>query len=182
MDRPSPLKIDIGCGKNKKEGFWGVDKIKFDPVDEVLDIKDRWPFEDSSVDEAHCSHTLEHLLPLERIHFANELWRVLKPDAQCVIITPHWASQRAYGDMAHQWPPVSEFWYYYLNKVWRGANAPHLDIEFNKDGYTCNFDTVTSVYTIHPVLIPRNIEYQTNALTWYKEAATDLINTIVKKV
>lgn len=35
-----PLKLDIGCGKNKKEGFYGVDIIDFDGVDIVADLRE----------------------------------------------------------------------------------------------------------------------------------------------
>ena len=62
---------------NKKEGFVGCDVLAFEGVDYVCDLsKDKFPFEDSSVDEFHCSHFLEHLTGPERIHFFNELWRV----------------------------------------------------------------------------------------------------------
>lgn len=40
-----PLKLDIGCGKNKKEGFYGVDIIDFEGVDLVADLRQKtWSF------------------------------------------------------------------------------------------------------------------------------------------
>lgn len=168
------MKLDLGCGKNKREGFIGVDTIKFDGVDVVLDVgTDRWPWEDGSVEEVHCSHMVEHLTALQRIHFANELYRVLKVGGKALVITPHWASTRAFGDLTHQWPPVSEFWYFYLNKGWRDVNAPH-----NVD-YTCDFD-FTHGHGLHPSLTVRNQEMQQYAISWYKDAATDLYATLVK--
>ena len=73
------LKLDLGCGKNKREGFLGVDCRKFDGVDQVVDLLklkrdveewrilgkpksdghdlfERWPWKDNSVAEVHCSH------------------------------------------------------------------------------------------------------------------------------
>src|SRR5688572_13911022 len=101
------IKLDLGCGPNKKEGFLGVDSIKFKGVDVVFDLATgRWPWKDNSVSEAHASHFVEHLDAKERTHFVNELYRVLKPGATAQIIVPHWASQRAYGDPTHKWPPV----------------------------------------------------------------------------
>ena len=127
------MKLDLGCGRTPKKGFLGVDKIKFPEVEFVCDIsKERWPWEDETVDEAHCSHMVEHLKPDERIHFVNELYRVLKPKGKAVIITPHWASERAYGDLTHEWPPVSPFWYNYLNKKFR-EHTQH------EGRYTCDF-------------------------------------------
>lgn len=171
------MKLDLGCGKNKREGFLGVDAIKFDGVDFVTDLRDKWPWDDNSVDEVHCSHFLEHFERLERIHFANELYRVLKKDAKAQIIVPHWASNRAYGDMTHCWPPVSEMWFFYLDKGWRATNAPHDDIEHNPKGYNCDF-AATWGYSMHQALTVRNAEYQQHALSFWKEAAQDIIATL----
>lgn len=176
------LKIDIGCGKNKKEGFKGMDQYVMDGVDIVHDIRiTPWPFEDSSVDEVHCSHFLEHLDNLERVAFLNELYRVMKVGAKALIITPHWASNRAYGDFTHKGNPVSEMMYYYISKEWRKTQAPHTDIEFNKDGYTCDFEAGWG-YSFGPELALRDTNYQQFALANYKEAAQDLIATITKKI
>lgn len=182
---PENLMVDIGCGKQKREGFIGIDVIDFDGVDIVMNAgKDKWPFKDGSVSEVHASHFLEHLEATERIHFVNELYRVLKMpeydgNGKCIsgfatVITPHWASQRAYGDLTHKWPAVSEFWYYYLDKDWRAVNAPHNDF------YTCNFG-VNWFYGIHPEIQNRNVEYQQTAMTFYKEACTDMVATFSKK-
>lgn len=167
------MKIDIGCGPNKEAGFVGMDAIAFDGVDIVCNVgKDKWPLSDDSVEEARASHVLEHLTAEERIHFANELWRVLKKGGKCLIITPHWASARAYGDLTHQWPPVSEFWYPYLNAEWRRVNAPH------NTAYQCNFETPSGGYVLREDLQIRNHDYQQYALINFKEAAQDLAQTI----
>ena len=172
---PAVIKLDLGCGPNKREGFVGADAIKFPGVDVVVDLATKkWPWKDESVEEAHASHFVEHLTGAQRIHFANELHRVLKKGAKATIITPHWASTRAYGDVTHQWPPVSEFWYYYLLAEWRKVNAPH------NAGYTCDFDA-TWGYSMNPTLAARNAEYQQHALGNYKEAAMDLIATVTKR-
>lgn len=175
------LKLDFGCGPNKREGFKGVDILQFDGVDYVFDAgRDVFPFSDNSVDEAHASHFLEHLNSAQRCHFFNELYRVLRPKGQCTIITPHWASSRAYGDPTHQWPPVCEFGYFYLSRKWRSENAPHSDYEFNPSGYSCDFDA-TWGYGLHPSLGVRNEEWQQFAVNFYKEAAQDLIATVTKR-
>ena len=168
------LKLDLGCGKNKRTGFTGVDSRSFDGVEIVHDLTLAWPWEDASVEEVHCSHFLEHLTAVQRIHFVNELYRVLITGGKAQIVTPHWAASRAYGDLTHQWPPVSEFWYYYLLKSWRDVNAPH------NDTYICDFDA-TWGYTLRQDLIVRNAEYQMYALANHKEAASDLIATLVKR-
>ena len=168
------VKIDVGCGKNKREGFIGVDQYAMEGVDRVFKVgKEAWPFEDSSVDEAHSSHFIEHLTAGERVHFYNELYRVLKLGCSATINVPHWNSNRAYGDPTHQWPPVSEMSFYYLSKEWRKSQAPHTDSEWNPEGYNCDF-LATWGNGMHPSLTTRNVEYQQYAMQWYKEAIQDL--------
>jgi hypothetical protein len=174
------LKLDLGCGPNKKEGFLGVDILPFDgKVDQIVDLRKPWPWKDGSVLEVHCSHFIEHLTAPERIHFVNELYRVLVSGGKCQIIAPHWASCRGYGDLTHQWPPVSEFWFYYLSKEWRAQNAPHSDAGCFPI-YTCDFEA-TWGFSLHPQVQPRNQEFQMFAITYYKEAAQDIIATLTKK-
>lgn len=185
------IKLDLGCGKNKIGPDWtGVDCMSFEGVDVVLNLTEKlksvknkdltithtykaWPWEDNSVDEMHCSHFVEHLTAGERIHFVNEAFRILKPGSSCRVIVPHWASCRAYGDLTHQWPPVSEFWFYYLSEEWRAGNAPH-----NTD-YKCNF-ACTWGYSMENSLLTKNQEHQQYALQFFKEAAQDIIATLTK--
>lgn len=174
-----PLKLDLGCGPNPKEGFEGVDQYAFDgKVKHVFDIrKTPWPWKTSSVDEVHCSHFVEHLTAKERVGFMNELARVLKPGGKATIVTPHWASGRAFGDPTHQWPPVSEMFYFYVSKEWRDKNAPHTDISINKDGFSCDFKASWG-YGLNPAITTRNQEFQQFALSFYKEAALDTHATL----
>src|SRR5574342_1420730 len=171
---PELLKLDLGCGTRKKEGFSGVDAQHFEGVDLVVDLrKTPWPWADNSVAEVHCSHFLEHLTGAERIGFFNELYRVLVPGGKCQIIVPHWASGRAYGDPTHQWPPVVEFSFFYLSKDWRKTNAPHV-------GFTCDFDVSWGHGLAHPWQL-KTQEQQQFGLTHYREVATDIIATATKK-
>lgn len=171
-DEVKLVRIDIGCGKNKREGFIGLDAIAFDGVDIVCDLRGRLPYDDDSVDEVHCSHFIEHLTWPERVTFLNELYRVMRKDAKCQLIWPHWASQRYYGDPTHK-EPMSEFAMFYLDKAWREVNAPHC-------GYTCDF-AATWGYSMRPEWQVRNQEAQMFALAWYKEVAQDVIATLTKR-
>jgi hypothetical protein len=99
--------------------------------------------------------------------------------AKATIITPHWASNRAYGDPTHQWPPVAEMAFFYLSQEWRNTQAPHTDIKWNPDGFTCNFNASWG-YSFGNDLANRNQEYVQFALQNYKEAAQDLHATIIK--
>jgi hypothetical protein len=166
-------KLDLGCGKNKKEGFLGVDAISFDGVDFVADLRKKWVWGEDTVEEVHCSHFLEHLTGSERVHFYNELYRVMKKDAKATIVVPHWSSGRAYGDPTHQWPPVVEFSFYYLDRAWRDVNAPHC-------GLNCDFNAVWG-YSIHPSWQTRSQDTQMFGLSHYREVAQDIICTLTKR-
>jgi SAM-dependent methyltransferase len=205
VERPV-LKLDLGCGKNKAAGFLGIDRRNFEGVDGATDLTskrwvfarkdfeglvqcksigpDAWELPDSSVTEVHCSHFLEHLnhnsADPARVRFMNELYRVLIPGGKATIITPHWASNRAFGDFTHADKPVSEMFYYYVSKTWRDQNAPDNDAQWNPDGYSCDFDA-TWGYALHPLLTSRNQEYQSHALQFWKEAAQDLHATLIAK-
>jgi hypothetical protein len=198
MKQAKEVKLDLGAGVNKREGFLGVDILKLKGVDMVVDLTKKWPWKDNSVDEIHMSHTMEHFTQEERVHVCNEMYRVLKKveydsagkttKGFATIITPAIFADRAYGDPTHKWPAVGDWFYLYLNRTWRmgnekgeGANAPHADIKHNKKGYSCDFERTVASYNIHPSLQGRNQEYQTNALTFWKEAAQDIIAVIIKK-
>lgn len=167
-----PLRLDLGCGKNKKADFTGVDSIKFDGVDLVHDLRKPWPWSDGSVDEVHSSHFLEHLSAPERVHFFNELWRVMRSGAKATIIVPSWTSERAYGDPTHCWPPVVGFSFLYLNRAWREVNAPHT-------GYTCDFDFQGGNFLAQPWQ-SRTQETQLFAQNHYLNVAQDMFVTITR--
>lgn len=74
------MKLDLGCGMRKAEGWVGVDIRKFEGVDHVLNIgKDKLPFDDDTFDEVKAIHLLEHLYPEELFFCVDEVWRVTKP-------------------------------------------------------------------------------------------------------
>ena len=113
----STVKLNLGCADRAIPGFIGVDIAP--PADQIVDLAGPWPWPDSSVDEVMALDVCEHIndsaqlvsaatqtLLLEgggqeesghakfrwvsgRIHFMNELHRVLKPGARATIETPN---------------------------------------------------------------------------------------------
>lgn len=168
-----PLKLDLGAGKRTREGFLGVDIRSFDGVDIIADLSQDWPWADNSVDEINSSHFVEHLTGNQRIHFFNEMYRVMKKGATAFIATPDWSNDCAYGDPTHQWPPLSRWYPLYLNKEWRDREAPHV-------GYTCDFDYVIGG-SWDEWLSVRNQEFQFFATSHYTNALRDLCVTLTKR-
>lgn len=77
------MRLDIGCGRNKKEGFEGVD-IQDYGQEHILDITKPLPFTDKSIEEIYCSHTLEHIDDIKSV--IEEFKRLTN---KITIIVPH---------------------------------------------------------------------------------------------
>lgn len=74
------LRLDIGCGSLKREGFVGVDIL--DVADYQCDIaSERLPFPDSSASHVFSSHCLEHIPPAQLAHVFREFTRVAQDGA-----------------------------------------------------------------------------------------------------
>ena len=108
--------VDLGCGKNKREGFIGEDQAP-DGVGDIqirLDIlNDKLPFEDSSVDCLFASHIVEHIGEGKMIAFMDECYMVLKPYGLFEIIAPVYNSSDAYRHPDHKrfiHPELWGFW------------------------------------------------------------------------
>lgn len=177
---PELLKLDLGCGPRKQPGFHGVDIRQIEGVDTVLDLRKPWPWKDGTVDEVYASHFVEHLTGEQRIHFFNELYRVMKIGAKATIITPHWSNACAYGDPTHQWPPMSEWYLLYLWKAWRqGDGTPANPGQAPHVGYTCDFDYVAG-HSFDERIMGWNAERQAFATAHHLNAARDLHATLTK--
>lgn len=159
---------------NKTRAKKEQEPVSLDLSAVTFDLRKRWPTVSNSVDDAVASNVIQYLNAADRIHFVNELCRVLKPGGKAQIAVPYWSSNVAYGDIAVQWPPVVEHWFFHLNKDWREANNA------KETRYSCDFDT-TWGYSLHPLIAPRNQEYQQHAITFWKEAAQALVATLVKR-
>ena len=134
--------------------------------------KRRLLFKAGSVEEVSCANVMHLLKPAERKRFAHELYRVLKKGGKAQIVMPHWCASKYYGNPDIPWPPVTETTFYYLNKDWRKANGV--------TGWTCDFDFSVG-YGMHPAIVPKTQEYQHHALSFFKEAAQDMVCTLTKR-
>lgn len=105
------LRVDLGCGLRKPEGFIGVDIYPRPEVDIIADLTQRFPFPDSSVDEVKAHDVIEHLP--DRIHSMNEIWRICKPGATVDIVVPSTDGRGAFQDPTHvSFWNINSFMYY----------------------------------------------------------------------
>lgn len=95
------LKIDIGCGKNKEEGYIGIDTIKIDDVNIVRDIdKYGLPFCDNSAINIKAYSVFEHFDNF--LFVMQECWRVLKSDGVLKGYVPNAGSDESFRDPTHR--------------------------------------------------------------------------------
>ena len=84
------MKLNLGCSNRALPGFIGVDIVL--PADQIADLRLRWPWPDSSVDEIAAFDIFEHIVcqccPDGRIHVMNESWRVLRSGGRIEIEVP----------------------------------------------------------------------------------------------
>lgn len=98
------LKLNLGCGLNKKEGFLNVDKFASCEPDAVLDLEETpWPFDTSTAGHVTLNHVLEHLGREVDVFFSimRELYRVTAPDALIEVNVPHPRHDNFINDPTH---------------------------------------------------------------------------------
>ena len=85
---PSPLKVNLGCGTKKREGFVNVDMTNKGAA-LLLDVaKDDWPWKDGTVDEIHSYHLIEHLTECDGKIMTDKTFRALRSGGRVVIECP----------------------------------------------------------------------------------------------
>ena len=166
------MKLDIACGQNKQEGFTGVDIVACEGVDVVHNLEQYpWPFENESVDEAFCSHYVEHTVCLMK--FMDEVYRILKPGGKLTVVSPYYNSIRCWQDPTHT-RAISEASFLYFNKDWRVQNKlDHYPIN-------CDFD-FTYGYSLTPDWASRSEEARNFAIRHYMNVVSDIHVNLTKK-
>lgn len=80
------VKLHIGCGRRRLEGYVHIDGADFPHIDHH-DVT-KLPFEDNSVDECYSAHLIAYFDRIEVQELLDEWYRVLKPGGVMRIATP----------------------------------------------------------------------------------------------
>lgn len=81
------MRLNIGCGGRKLDGYVGVDAVAR-PAADYIAPADRLPFEAGSCEEVMAIHLFEHLLPWDAPKALLEWFRVLRPGGKLVLEIP----------------------------------------------------------------------------------------------
>jgi predicted SAM-dependent methyltransferase len=84
----SGLRLNIGCGPFRPEGWVNIDYMGDGRTAFYLDARDPLPIESGTVSHIHCEHFLEHVEFDEAERFIAECFRVLSADGTLRLIVP----------------------------------------------------------------------------------------------
>lgn len=93
------VKVDLGCGNWKPDGFLGVDIVSGSNVDIVANLTQEFPFASNTIDYVRAHDIVEHLP--DRIYTMNEIWRISRPNAIADIRVPSTDGRGAFQDPTH---------------------------------------------------------------------------------
>ena len=136
------MRLNLGCGFDKRTGWVNVDKMPQSEPDQVVDLEATpWPWADNSVEEIELRHVLEHLGASTDTYLGiiKEMWRVCKPDAEIRIVVPHPRHDHYLNDPTHVCPITVqglEIFSQKRNREWQKASQPntplglYLDVDF----------------------------------------------------
>ena len=82
------IKLNIGCGPYKEEGYINIDKNPIWEPDKILDVRNGLPFEDNSLSEVRAWHFIEHLSKDEIISFLALVYKKLKKGGRLDLLFP----------------------------------------------------------------------------------------------
>jgi hypothetical protein len=144
------MRLNLGCGFDKKADWINVDKIPLAEPDELVDLEViPWPWADNSVQEVQMRHVLEHLGATSDLYLAiiKELWRVCRPGALVRIVVPHPRHDHYLNDPTHVRPITVqglEMFSQKRNREWRKKSIPNtpLGLYLGVDFEIVSFDVL----------------------------------------
>ena len=153
------MKINLGCGMDKQEGYINIDNRPEMEPDIIADILDM-PFENDSVDEVRAFDVLEHIAIGSTIPAINEIFRVLKHDGIFQHHTPSTDGRGAFQDPTHVSFWNANSWFYFTDNKMRKLCG--ITAKFVKD-LLCDQITDKKNEVIHTYGIMRADKGEINA-------------------
>ena len=128
------LKINLGSGNKKYEGFLNLDKFNYFQPDIVHDLEIvPYPFKDDEVEEIKMIHILEHIGKDSDtfINIMKEIYRICCNNAKIDIVVPHPRNDDFLADPTHVRPITTlglQLFDKNLNLEWKKAGAANSQL------------------------------------------------------
>ncbi len=146
------MKLNLGCGFNKREGWLNVDNFPECAPDRMLDIEATpWDLPDDACEHVLMKHVLEHVGARFDTFAAvmRELYRVTQPDGVVEIHVPHVRHDSFWSDPTHVrafTPLTFRMMSKRQNREWIAARANYtmlalvMDVDFEVEGVVQIYD------------------------------------------
>lgn len=93
------MKINLGCGNKRKDGYVGIDMFACEAVDIIANVAEGIPLADGTVTDVWMDNFIEHVPDIPRL--MRELHRVCAAGARITAFTPHYSSIASWRDPTH---------------------------------------------------------------------------------
>lgn len=172
------MKLNVGCGRDIRDGWVNVDKAALPGVDVLFDLDKagqlyfatklkegayqcesgvgQLPYEDSTFEEIYMSHILEHLC--NPLAVMQELHRVAQPGAKCIIRVPYGATDNAWEDPTHVRP-------YFLNSFQYFSQVTYTRADYD---YRGDWRVLKRTLVVDPAMLK------------YRDRLEDLFQLVIK--
>jgi SAM-dependent methyltransferase len=117
------LRLDIGCGLSKRQGFIGLDVRKTDNVDVIADAR-MLPFKNNAFTHVFSSHLIEHFSQKATKEVLREWLRVLRQGGTMELRCPDLRARALL---------------FFLNPTWRNIENIYGEQDFEGNFHKCGF-------------------------------------------
>ena len=85
------IKLHLGCGNKKINGYTNIDCRHLPSVDEIQNVELLRSYKNNSIDLIYSAHVLEHFSRWRYIHVLSRWFEILKPNGCLRISVPDFA-------------------------------------------------------------------------------------------
>lgn len=93
------MKLHLGCGNQRLNGYINCDISNAVKPDKIVNLENKLPFANNSVNEIVANHVLEHIQNF--VPLIHEFHRVCKKNALIKVKTPFYSSWGQFNDPTH---------------------------------------------------------------------------------
>lgn len=152
------VKLNLGCGEDRLEGWENLDLPEFD-------LRNRWAMPSRSVEYILLKHVLEHLDGEAIQHVMQQAARVLRPLGRMEIRVPFYRCLDMLADPTHKTPFELETWDF----VEGYSDLPLLSLELKVQPF--------------PLIgLPESYRFSDRSwskLVWAAQALTETLNVLI---